>query len=84
VLEALTRRLESLEGLVEAMTDQLVETPADGPWSWAHLGGLQTRALFVELKDWVDWLITRCEMRGAETIPTCWFLRPVAVEEPTR
>ena len=84
VLEAITERLESLEVLVEAMTDQLVEAPAGGPWSWRHLGPAQTRALFTELRDWVDWLITRYELRGeAETIPPCWFLHPVAVEELT-
>ncbi len=84
VLEALAGRLESLEVLVAAMTDQLVEAPSGGPWSWRHLGPAQTRALFTELRDWVDWLITRYELRGeAETIPPCWFLHPVAVEELT-
>jgi len=84
VLEALARRLESLEGLVEAATEQLVEAPAGGPWAWRQLGPSQTRALFTELRDWVDWLITRYELRGeAETIPACWFLHSVAVEELT-
>ena len=84
VLEALAGRLESLEGLVEAMANQLVVAPADGPWAWRHLGPSQTRALFTELRNWVDWLITRYELRGeAETIPPCWFLHPVAVEELT-
>jgi hypothetical protein len=84
VLEAMAGRLESLEGLVEAMTDQLVDSPAGGPWSWRHLGPGQTRALFTELRNWVDWLITRYELRGeAEMIPPCWFLHPVAVEELT-
>jgi hypothetical protein len=84
VLEALAGRLESLEGLVEAMRDQLVDAPAGGPWAWSHLGRSQTRALFLELRDWIDWLITRYELRGeAETIPPCWFLHPVAVEELT-
>ena len=84
VLEALAGRLESLEGLVEAVTDQIVHSPAGGPWSWRHLGPAQTRALFTELRDWVDWLITRYQLRGeAETIPPCWFLHPVAVEELT-
>ncbi|MHB8187650.1 MAG: hypothetical protein ACYDDU_16555 [Dermatophilaceae bacterium] len=84
VLEAMAGRLESLEGLVEAMTAQLVDSPAGGPWSWRHLGPSQTRALFTELRDWVDRLISRYELRGeAETIPPCWFLHPVAVEELT-
>ena len=84
VLEALAGRLESLEVLVAAMTDQLADAPSGGPWSWRHLGPAQTRALFTELRDWVDWLITRYELRGeAETIPPCWFLHPVAVEELT-
>jgi hypothetical protein len=84
VLEALARRLESLEGLVAAVTEQLIEAPSGGPWAWRHLGPSQTRALFVQLRDWVDWLIGRYELRGeAETIPPCWFLHPVAVEELT-
>jgi hypothetical protein len=84
VLEALARRLDSLEALVEAGTDQLVEAPAGGPWAWRHLGASQTRALFIELRDWVDWLIARYELRGeAETIPPCWFQHSVAVEELT-
>jgi hypothetical protein len=84
VLEALARRLESLEGLVAAVTDQLVEAPSGGPWAWRQLGPSQTRALFVQLRDWVDWLIARYELRGeAETIPPCWFQHPVAVEELT-
>ena len=84
VLEALAGRLESLETLVETITDQLLEAPAGGPWAWRHLGPSQARALFIELRDWVDWLITRYELRGeAETIPGCWFRHPVAVEELT-
>jgi hypothetical protein len=84
VLEALARRLESLEGLVEAVTEQLVEAPAGGPWAWRQLGPSQTRALLTELRGWVDWLIARYQLRGeAETIPPCWFLHPVAVEELT-
>ena len=84
VLEALAGRLESLETLVEAMTNQLVEAPDGGPWAWKHLGASQTRALFTDLRDWVDWLITRYELRGEdETIPPCWFRHPVAVEELT-
>jgi hypothetical protein len=84
VLEALARRLDSLEALVEALTDQLVEAPAGGPWAWRDLGPSQRRALLIELRDWVDWLIARYELRGeAETIPPCWFLHPVAVEELT-
>jgi hypothetical protein len=84
VLEALARRLESLEGLAQAMTDQLVEAPAWGPWAWRHLGPSQTRALFTELRGWPDWLVARYELRGeTESIPPCWFLHPVAVEELT-
>jgi hypothetical protein len=84
VLEALARRLESLETLVAAVTEQLVEAPAGGPWAWRHLGPSQRRALFTELRDWIDWLIARYELRGeAETIPPCWFRHPVAVEELT-
>jgi hypothetical protein len=84
VLEALAGRLDSVEGVVQALTDQLVAAPPGGPWAWQHLGAAQTRALLMELRDWVDWLIGRYELRGeAETIPSCWFLHPVAVEELT-
>lgn len=84
VLEALARRLESLEALLTTVTDQLVALPPGGPWAWQHLGPSQTRALLMELRVWVDWLIRRYELRGeAETIPPCWFLHPVAVEELT-
>jgi hypothetical protein len=84
VLESLAGRLESLESLVAAVTDQLVAAPPGGPWAWRHLGAAQTCALLKELRDWVDWLILRYELRGeAETIPPCWFLHPVAVEELT-
>ena len=76
--------VEPLESLVAAVTDQLVAAPPGGPWAWQHLGAAQTRALLKELRDWVDWLIRRYELRGeAETIPPCWFLHPVAVEELT-
>jgi hypothetical protein len=84
VLEALAGRLDSLEGVVQALTDRLVAAPAGGQWAWRHLGPVQTRALFMQLRDWVDWLITRYEIRGeAEMIPPCWFLHSVAVEELT-
>jgi hypothetical protein len=84
VLEALARRLDALEAVVEAVTDQLVEAPAGGPWAWRNLGSSQTRSLFMDLRDWVDWMIGRYELRGeAATIPPCWFLHPVAVEELT-
>ena len=84
VLEAMVGRLESLEAVAQTITDQLLQAPAGGPWAWRHLGPSQTRALFIELRDWVDWLITRYELRGeAETIPGCWFRHPVAVEELT-
>ena len=43
VLEALAGRLGSLEVLVAAMTDQFVEAPAGGPWSWRQIGRASCR-----------------------------------------
>jgi hypothetical protein len=59
VREALARRRESLGGLVEAMTDQLAEGSCRCPVCVAAPRSSQARALFVELRVCVDWLIAR-------------------------
>jgi len=84
VLEALARRQEAVERAVDALSRRLGTTPADGPWAWRGLGPGRRRELLTELREWVDWLITRYELRGeAQTIPPCWYRHPVAVEELT-
>jgi len=84
VLEALALRQEAVERAVDALSRRLGTTPAEGPWSWRALGPSRRRELFTQLREWVDWLITRYELRAeAQTIPPCWYRHPVAVEELT-
>ena len=84
VLEALALRQEAVERAVDALSRQLGTTPREGPWAWRTLGPVRRRELLTQLRDWVDWLITRYELRAeAQTIPPCWYCHPVAVEELT-
>ena len=84
VLEALALRQAALERAFDALHRRLGTTPQDGPWAWAALGAHRRRELLVQLRDWVDWLITRYDLRAeTQTIPPCWHRHPVAVEELT-
>jgi len=84
VLEALALRQEAVERAVDALSRRLGTTPKEGPWAWRALGPGRRRDLLTELREWVDWLITRYELRAeAQTIPPCWYRHPVAVEELT-
>ena len=84
VLEALALRQAALERAFDALHRRLGTTPKDGPWAWAALGAHRRRELLVQLRDWVDWLITRYDLRAeTQTIPPCWHRHPVAVEELT-
>jgi len=84
VLEALALRQEALERAVDALHRRLGTTPQDGPWAWRTLGPTRRRELFTQLRDWLDWLIGRYELRAeAQSIPPCWYRHPVAVEELT-
>jgi len=84
VLEGLARRQEAVERAVDALSRRLGTTPADGPWAWRALGPSRRRELLSQLREWVDWLITRYELRAeAQTIPPCWYRHPGAVEELT-
>ena len=84
VLEALALRQAALERAFDALHRRLATTPKDGPWAWAAFGTARRRELFVQLRDWVDWLITRYDLRAeTQTIPPCWYRHPVAVEELT-
>ncbi len=84
VLEALALRQEAVERTVDTLSHRLGTTPAEGPWAWRTLGPSRRRELLTQLREWVDWLITRYELRAeAQTIPPCWYRHPVAVEELT-
>ncbi len=84
VLEALALRQEAVERAVDALSRRLGTTPREGPWAWRTLGPSRRRELLSQLRAWVDWLITRYELRAeAQTIPPCWYRHPVAVEELT-
>jgi len=84
VLEALALRQEAVERAVDALSRRLGTPPAEGPWAWRTLGPSRRRELLTQLREWVDWLITRYELRAeGQTIPRCWYRHPVAVEELT-
>ena len=84
VLEALALRQEAVERAVDTLSRRVGTTPREGPWAWRALGPGRRRELLTQLRDWVDWLITRYELRAeAQTIPPCWYRHPVAVEELT-
>jgi len=84
VLETLAGRLEGLEALVQTLASRALASPAGGPWTWQHLSPAQTRELLSRLREWVDWLAARYDLRGeAHGIPPCWYHHPVAVEELT-
>ncbi len=84
VLEALALRREAVERAVDALSRRVGTTPAEGAWAWRTLGPGRRRELLSQLREWVDWLITRYELRAeAQTIPPCWYRHPVAVEELT-
>ena len=84
VLDALTTRQHALERAFDALNRRVGAPTKEGPWTWRALGPTQTRTLFGELRDWVDWLTVRYQLRGeAHTIAACWYRHPVAVEELT-
>lgn len=84
VLDTLTTRQHALERAFDALNRRVGAPTKEGPWTWRALGPTQTRVLFGELRDWVDWLTVRYELRGeAHAIAACWYRHPVAVEELT-
>ncbi|HET7475205.1 MAG TPA: hypothetical protein VFJ97_04175 [Dermatophilaceae bacterium] len=84
VLDALATRQDHLDRLISTLADHVTATAAGGPWAWRHLTPEQARDLFTQLRDFVDWVIARYDLRGeAHTIPGCWYRHPVAVEELT-
>lgn len=80
VMELLTGEVEVLVERVSALEQFLTDLPVGGPWCWRHLDRDQTRQLAEELRDWVDWLISRYRLAN---IPPCWFRHGNYVEELT-
>ena len=64
VLDALTTRQHALERAFDALNRRVGAPTKEGPWTWRALGPTQTRVLFGELRDWVDWLTVRYDLRG--------------------
>ncbi len=84
VLEALALRQEAVERAVDSLSRRLGTTPKDGPWAWRTLSPSGQRALLTQLRDWIDWLVSRYQLRGETvTIAPCWYQHPAAVEELT-
>jgi hypothetical protein len=77
VLEALVRRLESLEDCVQFMTDQLAEAPAGGPVGMAAPRTLRKQVPAPGASRLVG-LAHRQGMKCAARMrrSPCWFLRP--------
>jgi len=83
-LSELTERLNLVEQILAEVVEALESGIAHGPWAWAHLDPQAQRALFEELRDWVDWLVMRYHVSDeAYRLQPCWYQHPVAVEELT-
>lgn len=83
-LEALTQRQHALERTIDTIWRRLGTPIQHGPWTWHTLPPDRQRELLTQLRDWVDWLIHRYDLRGEHhAIPPCWYAHPVAVEELT-
>lgn len=78
--ESLTR-LDDVEAALVEINAYLADSPAGGSWCWRYLDSYEQHALLVELRDWVDYLTERYELRSV--IRPCWHLHGVAVEELT-
>jgi hypothetical protein len=84
VLEALAQRQQALERTIDTIWRRLGTPTQHGPWAWRALPPDRRYELLTQLRDWVDWLIDRYDLRGEHcTIPPCWYAHPVAVEELT-
>jgi hypothetical protein len=83
-LSELTERLNLVEQILGKVVEALESGIAHGPWAWAHLDPQAQRALFDELREWVDWLVMRYHVSDeAYRLQPCWYRHPVAVEELT-
>ena len=83
-LSELTERLGLVEQILAEVVEALESGIAHGPWAWAHLDSEEQRALFEELREWVDWMVVRYHVSNeAYRLQPCWYRHPVAVEELT-
>lgn len=84
VIAALEARLAALEPAVDTLLQILHDTPAPGRWTWCALTPEQQHDLLIQLRDWVDWLITRYHLDAEDrAIAPCWYRHPPALEELT-
>lgn len=74
-------RLESVEQSLNEIDAMLAERPAGGSWCWRYLDAYERVALFTELREWVDWMSDRYDVRSI--IRPCWFHHGPVVEELT-
>lgn len=79
--EEVLDRLDAAERSVQGLVEYLQEAPAGGAWCWRYLDPYETQALFIELRDWVDWMVVRYNVD--EYVRPCWFRHGVAIEELT-
>lgn len=90
-MDAQQQRIEQLEsaGPVPVSSgDAQAQAPADEPvayvpYCWRHVSAAEARGLWVRLREWVDWVNGRYFSSSWESIRSCWFRHPAAVEELT-
>ena len=78
---AVLTRLGHTEEALEEVLAYLADTPAGGAWCWRYLDPYERVALFTELRDWVDWMTERYQVRTI--VRPCWFKHGPVVEELT-
>jgi hypothetical protein len=75
---ALDAKIEWISGRVDALE---ISPMRPGRWCWRNARTITVEALWEELTEWVDWLITRYCLD--ELIPPCWIRHGAMVEEFT-
>lgn len=78
---AVLARVDGTETALEEVMTYLADVPAGGTWCWRYLDPYEKVALFTELREWVDWMSDRYDVR--KFIRPCWFKHPPVVEELT-
>ncbi len=81
IIEALVRRLTAVE---KKYADKAGKKKPSR-WSWQHLGGNPRTQQWLELRSFVDWLISRYNLTAGQDhyIAPCWYEHGAAVEELT-
>ena len=74
-------RADDVETLVSQLGEIIFGKPEGGPWCWRYLDPYETVALFVQVRDWVDWMVARYQVHR-DVLP-CWYLHGPAIEELT-